>query len=156
MKFTVVIPARYASSRFPGKPLADISGKPMVVRVAERAAKSGASQIIVATDDARIAGSIANELRGLIDNATSNTKALTALPKPKDFADVKAGMDVANKALDDVARLTGGGNFAQGTIKALEAREASLIELRNGETVGCGDGARLALIDRAKAIVRMR
>ncbi len=103
------------------------------------------------SDDARIAGSIANELRGLIDNATSNTKALTALPKPKDFADVKAGMDVANKALDDVARLTGGGNFAQGTIKALEAREASLIELRNGETVGCGDGARLALIDRAKA-----
>ena len=55
MKFTVVIPARYASSRFPGKPLADIGGKPMVVRVAERAAKSGASQVIVATDDARIA-----------------------------------------------------------------------------------------------------
>ena len=45
MKFTVVIPARYASSRFPGKPLADIGGKPMVVRVAERAAKSGAAPL---------------------------------------------------------------------------------------------------------------
>jgi 3-deoxy-manno-octulosonate cytidylyltransferase (CMP-KDO synthetase) len=58
MKFTVVIPARYASSRFPGKPLADIGGKPMVVRVAERAAKSGAAAVIVATDDARIATAV--------------------------------------------------------------------------------------------------
>jgi 3-deoxy-manno-octulosonate cytidylyltransferase (CMP-KDO synthetase) len=58
VKFTVVIPARYASSRFPGKPLADIGGKPMVVRVAERAAKSGAGQVIVATDDSRIARAV--------------------------------------------------------------------------------------------------
>ena len=41
MKFQVVIPARYASSRFPGKPLAEIGGKPMVVHVCERAARSG-------------------------------------------------------------------------------------------------------------------
>ncbi|HUF79984.1 MAG TPA: 3-deoxy-manno-octulosonate cytidylyltransferase, partial [Burkholderiales bacterium] len=41
MKFSVIIPARYASTRFPGKPLADIRGKPMVVRVAERARRSG-------------------------------------------------------------------------------------------------------------------
>lgn len=54
MKFTVVIPARYASSRLPGKPLADIDGKPMVVRVAERAAQSGANAVVVATDDARV------------------------------------------------------------------------------------------------------
>ena len=54
MTFTVVIPARYASTRFPGKPLIDLQGKPMVVRVAERAARSGASRVIVATDDARI------------------------------------------------------------------------------------------------------
>ena len=50
MSFKVVIPARYASSRLPGKPLADIAGKPMVVRVAEQAAQSGASEILVATD----------------------------------------------------------------------------------------------------------
>lgn len=54
MKFRVVIPARYASSRLPGKPLADIAGKPMVVRVAERAAQSGANDVIVATDDERV------------------------------------------------------------------------------------------------------
>lgn len=54
MKFSVVIPARYASSRLPGKPLADIGGKPMVVRVAERAAQSGADEVVVAVDDARV------------------------------------------------------------------------------------------------------
>ncbi len=55
MIFSVIIPARYASSRFPGKPLADIAGKPMVVRVAAQAAKSGAREVIVATDDPEIA-----------------------------------------------------------------------------------------------------
>ncbi|MEW6513441.1 MAG: 3-deoxy-manno-octulosonate cytidylyltransferase [Pseudomonadota bacterium] len=55
MSFRVVIPARYASTRLPGKPLADIAGKPMVVRVIEAALQSGAEEIIVATDDARVA-----------------------------------------------------------------------------------------------------
>lgn len=50
MNFKVVIPARYASTRLPGKPLADIAGKPMVVRVAERAMQSGAEEVWVATD----------------------------------------------------------------------------------------------------------
>lgn len=49
--FLVVIPARFASSRLHGKPLADIGGKPMVVRVAERARESGAGAVWVATDD---------------------------------------------------------------------------------------------------------
>ena len=48
--FRVVIPARYASSRLPGKPLADIGGQAMVVRVAERARASGAEAVVVATD----------------------------------------------------------------------------------------------------------
>ena len=55
MKFTVLIPARLASTRLPDKPLADIAGKPMVVRVAERVAGSGADRVVVACDDARIA-----------------------------------------------------------------------------------------------------
>ena len=53
--FTVLIPARFASTRLPGKPLADIAGKPMVVRVAENPRDSGAARVVVATDDARIA-----------------------------------------------------------------------------------------------------
>jgi 3-deoxy-manno-octulosonate cytidylyltransferase (CMP-KDO synthetase) len=52
--FTVVIPARFASSRLPGKPLQDIAGKPMIQHVWEQACKSSAQQVVVATDDARI------------------------------------------------------------------------------------------------------
>ncbi|RFP82509.1 3-deoxy-manno-octulosonate cytidylyltransferase [Hydrogenophaga borbori] len=52
--FTVLIPARLASSRLPDKPLADIGGLPMVVRVARRAALSGATRCVVAADDSRI------------------------------------------------------------------------------------------------------
>ncbi|MCQ9469464.1 3-deoxy-manno-octulosonate cytidylyltransferase [Pseudomonas alliivorans] len=52
--FTVVIPARYGSSRFPGKPLKVIAGKPMVQLVWEQARKSTAQRVVVATDDARI------------------------------------------------------------------------------------------------------
>lgn len=54
MSFTVIIPARLASTRLPNKPLADLGGKPMIVRVAERAMQSGAAQVIVATDHADI------------------------------------------------------------------------------------------------------
>jgi 3-deoxy-manno-octulosonate cytidylyltransferase (CMP-KDO synthetase) len=50
MSFIAIIPARFGSSRLPGKPLADIHGKPMVVRVMERARESGADRVIVATD----------------------------------------------------------------------------------------------------------
>jgi 3-deoxy-manno-octulosonate cytidylyltransferase (CMP-KDO synthetase) len=52
--FKVVIPARYASARLPGKALLDIAGKPMVVRVAEQAIKSGASEVVIATDFEKI------------------------------------------------------------------------------------------------------
>lgn len=55
MHFKVVIPARFASTRLPGKPLLKIAGKPMIQHVHERAVESGAEQIIVATDDQRIA-----------------------------------------------------------------------------------------------------
>ena len=55
MSFTVVIPARFASARLPGKALADLGGKPMVVRVAERARESGAQQVYIATDHRDVA-----------------------------------------------------------------------------------------------------
>ena len=56
--FRVVIPARFASTRLPGKPLADIGGKPMIVRVAEAAQKSAASEIIVACDQQDIRAAV--------------------------------------------------------------------------------------------------
>ncbi len=58
MSFTVIIPARLASSRFPGKVLVDLGGKPMVVRVAERARESGARDVYVATDHDDIARAV--------------------------------------------------------------------------------------------------
>ena len=54
MRFTVVIPARYGAQRLPGKPLADLAGRPLILHVCERAQQSGAAQVIVATDDVRV------------------------------------------------------------------------------------------------------
>ncbi len=55
MKALGIIPARYASSRFPGKPLVDIAGKPMIQRVYEQACKADLTKVVIATDDERIA-----------------------------------------------------------------------------------------------------
>ncbi|MCL4315917.1 MAG: 3-deoxy-manno-octulosonate cytidylyltransferase [Gammaproteobacteria bacterium] len=54
MRFKVIIPARYASTRLPGKPLRELAGKSMLQHVFERACASGAEQVIIATDDERI------------------------------------------------------------------------------------------------------
>jgi 3-deoxy-manno-octulosonate cytidylyltransferase (CMP-KDO synthetase) len=59
--FIVAIPARYGSTRLPGKPLREIGGVPMVVRVARRALLAGASQVVVAVDDPRVAAALAGE-----------------------------------------------------------------------------------------------
>ena len=58
--FSVVIPARFASTRLPGKPLADIRGMPMVARVAARAARSRAERVVVATDDRRVLSALSS------------------------------------------------------------------------------------------------
>ena len=58
MSFVVIIPARFASTRLPGKPLQDINGKPMIVHVLERARESGAERIIVATDHPDVARAV--------------------------------------------------------------------------------------------------
>ncbi|GHG66943.1 3-deoxy-manno-octulosonate cytidylyltransferase [Alishewanella longhuensis] len=58
MAFIVVIPARYASSRLPGKPLADIAGLTMIERVYRQASQSGAARVLVATDDERVAAEV--------------------------------------------------------------------------------------------------
>jgi len=54
MTFKVVIPARYQSTRLPGKPLIEIGGIPMVIHVAKKARMSGADEVVIATDDERI------------------------------------------------------------------------------------------------------
>ncbi|WP_345826966.1 3-deoxy-manno-octulosonate cytidylyltransferase [Pantoea sp. BRR-3P] len=58
MSFVAIIPARFASTRLPGKPLVDIQGKPMVLHVMERARESGADRVIVATDHPDVAAAV--------------------------------------------------------------------------------------------------
>ena len=68
-----MIPARYASVRLPGKPLADVAGKPLVVRVWERAAASGVGPVVVASDDERVVAAV--EARGADAVLTSRSHA---------------------------------------------------------------------------------
>lgn len=82
LQFTVLIPARLASTRLPNKPLADICGLPMVVRVAQRAALSGASAVVVAADHAdTLAACAAHGVRAVLtgtDHATGSDRLAEA------------------------------------------------------------------------------
>ncbi len=72
--FKVVIPARYASTRLPGKPLLQIAGKPMVVLVAEKAAASGAGEVWVATDHREVLAAVRDHgYNGLMTSAAHAT-----------------------------------------------------------------------------------
>ncbi|MBC3918332.1 3-deoxy-manno-octulosonate cytidylyltransferase [Undibacterium sp. CY18W] len=93
MSFIAIIPARLASSRLPNKPLADIGGKPMVVRTAERALESGASAIMVATDHADIVAAC---------QAHGVPVCMTRADHPSGtdrIAEVAAGMNLADDAV---------------------------------------------------------
>lgn len=76
MPFHVVIPARYASTRLPGKPLLEIAGRPMIQHVVERACASGADEVLVATDDARIAAAVHDPRRPGVPIAVMTDAAL--------------------------------------------------------------------------------
>lgn len=76
MSFVVIIPARYGSTRFPGKPLALINGKPMIQHVYERALEAGADDVIVATDDQRI-GDVVESFGGTVCYTANNHESGT-------------------------------------------------------------------------------
>jgi len=91
MSFVALLPARAASTRLPGKPLADIAGKPMIVRVAEQASRSNASRVVVATDNQEIAQAVqAHGFEALLtasDHPTGTdrlSEAATLLDLPED------------------------------------------------------------------------
>jgi len=90
MSFRIVIPARFASTRLPGKPLRDICGKPMIARVIEQAQKSDAEEVIVATDSNEIADAIADlDIRVCItdENHQSGTERLSEVIEQLGFDD---------------------------------------------------------------------
>ncbi|GDY25849.1 3-deoxy-manno-octulosonate cytidylyltransferase [Agarivorans sp. Toyoura001] len=90
MKFVVVIPARYQSTRLPAKPLQDIAGKTMIERVYQQACKSGAERVVIATDDQRIvevANSFNAEVILTADTHESGTERLAEVCERLNFAD---------------------------------------------------------------------
>ena len=90
MSFRIVIPARYASTRLPGKPLVDICGKPMIERVIDQAKKSNAEEVIVATDSSKIADAISSlDVRVCItrENHQSGTERLSEVIEQLGFSD---------------------------------------------------------------------
>lgn len=90
MSFIVVIPARFQSSRLPGKVLADINGKPMIQWVVEKAEKSGAEKVIVATDNQDVAKTVlafGGEVCVTRDDHQSGTERLAEVMEQYDFDD---------------------------------------------------------------------
>jgi len=97
MPFSVVIPARYGSTRLPGKPLVDIAGKPMVQRVWERARASSADEVLIATDDERIlqaAESFGAEALMTRNDHPSGTDRLQEVAGLKGWADERIVVNV--------------------------------------------------------------
>ncbi len=101
--FAVVIPARYASERLPGKPLREIAGRPMIEHVWRRATESTASEVVIATDDERIAAA-AEDFGALVcmtgDQHRSGTERIAEVADLLDWAD---GYIVVNLQGDEPA-----------------------------------------------------
>ncbi|WP_288985847.1 3-deoxy-manno-octulosonate cytidylyltransferase [uncultured Pseudoalteromonas sp.] len=90
MEFVVVIPARYASTRLPGKPLADICGKPMIQHVYEKACFSGASKVVIATDHQKVfdaAKHFTNDVLMTREDHQSGTERLAEVVDLLDLSD---------------------------------------------------------------------
>lgn len=90
MEFVVVIPARYASTRLPGKPLADICGKPMIQHVYEKACLSGASKVVIATDHQKVfdaAKHFTNDVLMTREDHQSGTERLAEVVDLLDLSD---------------------------------------------------------------------
>ena len=145
MKVLCVIPARYASTRLPGKPLLDIAGKPMVVRVYERASKAnGVSETLVATDDERIkaaverSGGKAMLTRGDHPTGTDRlAEVAAAFPDVDLIVNVQGDEPLIEPALIDelIAQFEGEPELAMATVKTEIEDEAERANPNNVKVV---------------------
>ncbi|NBQ88126.1 MAG: 3-deoxy-manno-octulosonate cytidylyltransferase [Betaproteobacteria bacterium] len=101
MDFSVLIPARLASTRLPDKPLADIAGLPMVVRVARQAQQSGAARVVVATDSPRIAEACARHQVDAVMTAADHPSGSDRLAEACAMLDLPAEACVVNVQGDE-------------------------------------------------------
>ena len=145
MKVLCVIPARYASTRLPGKPLLDIAGKPMVVRVYERASKAkGVSETLVATDDERIkaaverSGGKAMLTRGDHPTGTDRlAEVAAAFPDVDLIVNVQGDEPLIEPALIDelIGQFEGEPELAMATVKTKIEDEAERANPNNVKVV---------------------
>lgn len=101
MKFSVVIPARYGSTRLPGKALADIGGIPMVQHVYEQASRSAAQRVIVATDDQRIAEALSNYNSDVLMTSKDHPSGTDRLVEVSNLLDLEDSDIVVNVQGDE-------------------------------------------------------
>ncbi|WP_269532719.1 3-deoxy-manno-octulosonate cytidylyltransferase [Chitinimonas sp. BJYL2] len=101
MSFVAIVPARLASSRLPEKPLADIGGKPMVVRVVERALQSGARAVHVATDDQRIFDVVKAHGHSVLMTRPEHTSGTERLAEAADLLGLTDDVAVVNVQGDE-------------------------------------------------------
>ncbi len=133
IKILGVIPARYASTRFPGKPLVDINGKTMIMRVYEQASKSFLlDEVVVATDDERIYNHVLENggkaMMTSTDNPTGTDRCYEALQKIKTNFDAVVNIQgdepfIDPSQIDDVAKLLIGGSGIATLVKKIERTE---------------------------------
>ena len=159
MDYTVLIPARAASTRLPDKPLADIAGKPMVVRVAERASQSGAGRIHVATDDARVLTAVQahgySALMTRADHATGTdrlSEAVQQLRLPDDAVVVNVQGDeplIEPEFIDAVAACLATSPWADIATCACPIANAETLFNPNAVKVVCAQDGRALYFSRA-------
>ena len=124
--FTVIIPARYASTRLPGKPLEKIVGKTMIEHVYDRAVSSGASQVIIATDDKRIqqvAESFGAQVQMTSSDHTSGSDRIAEVVERLEFSDDQV-----------VVNLQGDELFMPASL--IRQVASNLVSMKSGSTIG--------------------
>ena len=151
--FVVLIPARLASTRLPNKPLADIGGKPMIVRVAEQASRSRATRVVVATDSPEVAAAVRGGQFEVVltrDDHRSGTDRLAEaagiLDLPDDAIVVNMQGDepeLPPRLLDAVAQcLAADVDCADGNCRPCDRSDAGLVQSECGQG---GAGLRAAM-----------
>ena len=159
MDYTVIIPARAASTRLPDKPLADIAGKPMVVRVVERATLSRAVRVHVATDDARVQAAVqAHGYSALMTRADHPTgtdrlsEAVQLLGLPDDAVVVNVQGDeplIEPESIDAVAACLAASPWADIATCACPVANAETLFNPNAVKVVCAQDGRALYFSRA-------
>ena len=124
--FVVAIPARYASTRLPGKPLREIGGVPMVLRVAQRALDAGAREAWVATDDARIADALQGSGVRVAMTSAGHASGSDRLAECADIAGWADDAIVVNLQGDEPFAPAAGIRTVAGTLEASGAEMATL------------------------------